>query len=259
MRGGNRMDSMEQRRNTIVDLVNQSGNISFTQLKKHFPQISEMTLRTDLKALDEAKRIVRVHGGAKSVDVVVGTDDMLSRRQVRNIEAKQLITQKALRFIRNDTTIFLDSGSTTTMLASCIPDQSNLIYTNSLTCAMELSKLTQPLVHILGGKMNRYSMSVCGIHTVQAIQRINFDQVFMGVTSYCEPVGFSCGVDEEAVLKKAVMRQAEQKILLMDSSKIGVKSTYSFCSLEDVDIIISDDNLPEEFLEDCRRHDIQVI
>jgi len=106
--GGRKMDAMEQRRNTIVDLVNQNGNISFAQLKKKFPQISEMTLRTDLKTLDEAKRIVRVHGGAKSVDVVVGTDDMLSRRLVRNIEAKQLIAQKALNFIRKVTAIFLD-------------------------------------------------------------------------------------------------------------------------------------------------------
>ncbi len=253
------MDTMEQRRNTIVDLVNQSGNISFAQLKKKIPQISDMTLRTDLKALDEAKRIVRVHGGAKSVDVVIGTDDMLSRRSVRNIEAKQLITQKALQFIRKDTTIFLDSGSTATMLAACMPDQSNLIYTNSLTCAAELGKLANPSVHVLGGRMNRYSMSVCGIHTVQEVQRINFDQAFMGVTSYCEQTGFNCGVDEEAVLKKTVMQQAEQRIILMDSSKIGVKNTYSFCRLSDVDIIISDDNLPEEFREDCKRHGIQII
>lgn len=253
------MDSMEQRRNTIVDLVNQSGSISFAQLKEKIPQISEMTLRTDLKALDEAKRIVRVHGGAKSVDVVIGTDDMLSRRQVRKIEAKQLITQKALQFIRKDTTIFLDSGSTTTMLASCMPDQSNLIYTNSLTCAAELGRLTMPSIHVLGGKMNRYSMSVCGIHTVSEVQRINFDQVFMGVTSYCEQTGFNCGVDEEAVLKSTVLHQAEQKILLMDSSKVGVKSTYSFCTFSDVDIIISDDNLPEEFREDCKKHGVQII
>ncbi|MCI8835192.1 MAG: DeoR/GlpR transcriptional regulator [Ruminococcus sp.] len=253
------MDSMEQRRNTIVDLVNQSGSISFAQLKEKIPQISEMTLRTDLKALDEAKRIVRVHGGAKSVDVVIGTDDMLSRRQVRNTEAKQLITQKALHFIRKDTTIFLDSGSTTTMLAACIPDQSNLIYTNSLTCAAELGRLTRPSVHILGGKINNYSMSVCGIHTIQEVQRINFDQVFMGVTSYCEPTGFHCGVDEEAVLKRTVMQQAGQRILLMDSSKIGVKSTYSFCSLKEVDILITDDRLPEDFREACRKQGVQVI
>lgn len=253
------MDSMEQRRNMIVELVNQSGNISFAQLKNKIPQISEMTLRTDLKALDEAKRIVRVHGGAKSVDVVIGTDDMLSRRQVRNIEAKQQIVNKAQQFLRRDTTIFLDSGSTTTMLASCIPDQSSLIYTNSLTCAVELGRLTKPSVYLLGGKINQYSMSVCGIHTIQEVQRINFDQAFMGVTSYFDQTGFNCGVDEEAVLKKTVMQQAEQVILLMDSSKIGVKSTYTFCNLSDVDIVISNDSLPEEFLEECEKCGVQVI
>ena len=253
------MEQVEQRRNSIVDLVNQNGNISFAQLKEKFPQISEMTLRTDLKALDEAKRIVRVHGGAKSVNVVIGTDDMLSRRLVRNTWAKQLIAKKALSFIRKDTTIFLDSGSTTTMLASLMPDQSNLIYTNSLTCATELSRLTKPAVHIMGGAMNRYSMSTCGIHTVQEAARINFDHAFMGVTSYCTKNGFCCGVDEEAVMKNTVMRQADQVIVLMDSSKVGVKNTYAICGLEDVDVIISDGGLPEEFLQDCRKLDVLVI
>lgn len=253
------MDSMEQRREQIVDLVNQSGSISFAQLKEKIPQISEMTLRTDLKALDEAKRIVRVYGGAKSVDVVIGTDGMLSRRLVRNIEAKQLITQKALKLIRRDTTIYLDSGSTTTMLASNMPDQPNLIYTNSLTCAAELSKLTKPSVHILGGTLNHYSMSICGIHAIQDVAGINFDQVFMGVTSYCEPAGFLCGVDDETALKQAVMQQAEQKIILMDSSKIGVKNTYTICKLCDTDFIISDGQFPEDFLEECQKYGVQIL
>lgn len=253
------MDSMEQRRNIIVDLVNQSGTISFAQLKDQVPQISEMTLRTDLKALDEAKRIVRVHGGAKSVDVVIGTDGMFSQRSVQNIEAKQLITQKALAFIQKDTTIFLDSGSTTTMLASCMPDQSNLIYTNSLTCAVELCRLKQPAVHVLGGSVNRYSMSVCGVHTVQDVSKINFDQAFLGVTGYCSQTGFSCGVDEETVLKRTVIHRAEQRIFLMDSSKVGVKRTYTVCGLEGVDVIISDGNLPPEFQEECRKHNVRII
>lgn len=145
------------------------------------------------------------------------------------------------------------------MLASIMPDQSNLIYTNSLTCAAELGKLTKPSVHILGGTMNRYSMSTCGIHTVSEVQRISFDQVFMGVTSYYDQTGFNCGVDEEAILKSTVMRQAEQTILLMDSSKVGVKSTYAFCGLSDVDVIISDDSLPEEFREDCRKYGVEIL
>ena len=54
---------MEQRRNAIVELVNREGSLSFVQLKEAFPSVSEMTLRTDLKALDQARRVVRVHGG----------------------------------------------------------------------------------------------------------------------------------------------------------------------------------------------------
>ena len=59
------MDSMEMRRDAIVQLINEKGTVSFSQIKQEFPNVSEMTLRTDLKLLDEAKRILRVHGGAK--------------------------------------------------------------------------------------------------------------------------------------------------------------------------------------------------
>ena len=89
------MDAMEMRRNAIAELVNKHGTVSFSQIKEQFPNVSEMTLRTDLKALDAAKEIVRIHGGAKSVQLVIGTDDYLTRRSVRNIQAKQEIAKKA--------------------------------------------------------------------------------------------------------------------------------------------------------------------
>ena len=78
------MDAMEMRRNAIAELVNKHGTVSFSQIKEQFPNVSEMTLRTDLKALDAAKEIVRIHGGAKSVQLVIGTDDYLTRRSVRS-------------------------------------------------------------------------------------------------------------------------------------------------------------------------------
>ena len=81
----------------------------------------------------------------------------------------------------------------------------------------------------------------------------------MGVTSYNGQSGFNCGVDEEAVLKKTVMQQAGQRIILMDSSKVGVKNTYSICRLDEVDIIISDDNLPDEFKEECAKYKVQIL
>lgn len=173
---------MEQRRNQIVELVNRKGSISFAQLKEAFPSVSEMTLRTDLKALDEARRVVRVHGGVKSVEQVVGTDDLLSRRSARNAEAKQIIAEKATALLRPNTTLFLDSGSTATAVARCIPDQT--------------------------------------------------------------------------VLRRC---DCEQKAVLLDSSKIGLKSTFHICELSDIDIVISDGKLPVEFLQACRNAGVTVL
>ena len=77
------MEVMEQRRSEIVAFVNERESVTFAQLKERFPAVSEMTLRTDLKVLDQNRQLVRIHGGAKSIDQVVGNDDVLKKRFVR--------------------------------------------------------------------------------------------------------------------------------------------------------------------------------
>lgn len=253
------MDSMETRRNAIVDLINENGTVSFSQLKDAFPNVSEMTLRTDLKLLDEARRILRIHGGAKSVQVLIGTDDFLGRKSVRNIPQKQKIAEKALTLLRPDTTVYLDSGSTTTMFARQFPDQSNLIYTTGLSCATELANLTRPAVMIPGGKLNRYSQSVFGFSSIKELEGVNFHQAFLGITGYHTAAGFSCGIRDEAILKQTAVRQSDQVIVLMDSSKLGLKCSFNICGLDAIDIVVSDGNLPEDFLEECRRHQVDVL
>lgn len=253
------MDSMEMRRNAIVELINKNGTVSFAQIKSAFPEVSEMTLRTDLKLLDKSRRIVRIHGGAKSVQVVIGTDDYLNKRSIRNIPEKQRIAQRAVSLLRPDTTVFLDSGSTATMLAHIFPDQSNLIYTTGLSCATELAGLARPSVMLPGGMLNRYSQSVYGFSAIKELERVNFHQAFLGITSYSPDTGFTCGINDEAILKQTVIRQSEQKVVLMDASKVGVRNTYKVCGLEDVDIVVSDGKLPEEFLEECRKTGVIVL
>lgn len=253
------MDTMEQRRNAIVDFINEKGNITFAQLAKKFPNVSQMTLRTDLKALDEVKKIVRIHGGAKSVEVVLGTDDYIGRRAVRNEEEKESIAQKVLPFIKPNTTIFLDSGSTTTELAKIWPDQPNFIFTSSMTCVMELSKLKNPSVFVLGGELNKYSMSVCGVRAIESVKTVNFDLAILGVTSYSSDVGFSCGVLIESYLKQAVLKQSAERIILMDSSKVDKKSTFQICQLEDVSMVIADQNIPKEFEWECEKAGVSLL
>ena len=253
------MDAMETRRNAIVNFINENGTVSFAEIKKEFPNVSEMTLRTDLKFLDEEKRILRIHGGAKSVQMFIESDDFLGKRFVRSIEEKKLIAEKALAVLKEGAAVYLDSGSTTTMLAGMFPDESRLIYTTGLTCATELSALEKPSVMIPGGKLNRYSQSVYGFTAIKELERVNFDQAFMGVTGFHTSTGFACGMSDEAILKQTAIRQSGQVIVLMDSSKIGKKCSYTFCDFSDIDIIISDGKLPEAFLDECARYGVEVM
>ncbi|MCD8300220.1 MAG: DeoR/GlpR family DNA-binding transcription regulator [Clostridiales bacterium] len=253
------MDTMEIRRDAIAQLVNDRGTVSFTQLKEEFPNVSEMTLRTDLKYLDEARRILRIHGGAKSVQTVIGPDDLLSRKFVRNISEKQLIAEKARSLLKEDSTFYLDSGSTTTMFARAIPDQSFIIYTTGLSCATVLAELEKPTVMLPGGTLNRFSHSIYGVSTIKELESVYFDQAFMGVTGYNDRTGFACGISDEAVLKQAAMRQAEQVIVLMDSSKLEEKSSFHIADLSEADIIVSDGKLPDAFLRECEKQGVRVI
>lgn len=253
------MDSMDTRREQIVDLVNQHEYVRFSQIKENFPHVSEMTLRTDLKVLDEEKKIVRIHGGAKSVQLVIGTDDFLNRRAIRNLPEKEEIAGKAKGLLEPDTAIFLDSGSTTTALAHIFPNQSNLIYTTGLSCATELASLSEPAVLLPGGKLNRYSISVYGTSVVKELEGVNFHQAFLGVTNYAPETGFTCGNSEETILKRTAIRQSEQVIVLMDSFKYGKKGTYSICGLEEIDVIVSDGKLPGEFQKECKKYNVTIL
>ena len=250
---------MEQRRKSIVEFVHREGAVSFASLKAAFPNVSEMTLRTDLKFLDQVNQIIRVYGGAKSVNYVVGTDDLLSRRSERNKDKKVQIAEKAAAVFQANTTIFLDSGSTVTELARRIPDQDCLVFTTGIDCACELAKRKQPIVHLLGGRLNRTSMCVTGVTPLTELERLHFDVAFLGISCYSQEAGFGCGSEEDCELKRAAIRRSARTVMLMDSAKIGLSSTYTVCGLDEVDTVISDGGVDRLFAEACETSGVQLL
>lgn len=247
---GNSM-TMTERRERIVEFVNGEGTVAFAQLKDEFPDVSEMTLRTDLKALDQQRLIIRVHGGAKSVGFAVGTDDLLARRVGRRSTEKTAIAHKAAELIRPGHTIFIDSGSTTTALASVMEDMELLVFTNSLTVASELARLERAKTYVVGGRLNRYSKSTIGARAIESVRSLTFDRVFLGVTGYRCGEGFSCGSDDEAVFKSTLVERAHKCVVLMDSSKEDRPSTFRVCDLPQVSTVVSDGGLSNEFVAAC--------
>ena len=237
---------MNQRRNAMTDLINKEGTVSFARLKSIFPNVSEMTIRSDLKALDKDNRIVRIHGGARSIGVIVGTDLAYDIRASRNTAEKRLISQKALKLLTPGLSVYLDSGSTAIMMASHFPDDYYMIFTSGINCALELTKLTKARAHLIGGELNRNNRSVNGIRSINEIEHLNFNIAFLGTSGFSFDTGFTCAVEAENELKRAVIRKAEKVIVLMDSQKVGIVNTFTFAPPGDIDVVISDANLNPE-------------
>lgn len=250
---------MEERRKKIVEMVNEEGNVSFSRLKAQLDPISEMTLRRDLEFLDQAGSLIRVHGGVKSVDVVIGTDDLLLKRSVRNMEAKEIIAQKAVELLRVNTAIYLDSGSTTTVMARHIPDNRYMIFTSGISCVQEMLHLTQPQIHLVGGRVNRSSQSACSSKSLTYLNNINFQTAFLGVTGFTLENGFTCGTEDECELKQAVIRNTDVNVALMDSTKVGVGSTFTYATPGEINIVVSDGEMDKKTRQALENAGVTVL
>lgn len=251
--------NMEERREALAALINNEGTISFANIKKHFSDVSEMTLRTDLKTLDQERRIVRIHGGARSVDYVVGVDGLQDSHRDRNVESKTLIAQKAAKLVRPNSTIFVDSGSTTEALCNHMPNSNIQVFASNIPCILALSHKESIQTYLIGGKVSPLTLGIRGSDALIQLQRLSFDQTFLGVSAYQHGAGFSCGSDDEAAIKRYCTNNAGQVIALLDSSKIDYRSTFHVCDLEDIDIVVGDDKLPPDFLAECHEAGIEVL
>ena len=250
---------MNQRRSQIETLVNREGTVSFARLKQAFPDVSEMTLRSDLRALDEERRIVRVYGGARSLGNLVGTDDAFDVRASRNPEEKLLIVKKALKLLRPGMSVYLDSGSTAIHMASQFPDDSYMVFTSGINCALELAKLKNVRSHLIGGEINRNSLSVNGVRSISEIGRLNFNVAFLGTTGFGDRTGFNCAVEAEAELKRAVISRTQQVVVMMDSQKVGQVNPFTFAEPGEIHTVITDGKLSEKALETFRIAGTEVL
>ena len=135
-------------------MVDAKGQITFAQLKSAFPNVSEMTLRTDLKHLNESGRIVRVHGGARSAEIVAGAEDFFSKRVQRNREQKQAIAKKPLPCFKRITGFNPSSGFCCENEEDCLLKQAVIRQSDTIVVLMDSKKY---------GQYNTYSICQCDV------------------------------------------------------------------------------------------------
>lgn len=212
-----------------------------------FPEVSTMTLRRDLIYLEDRGDIIRIRGGARSITHSQNSiEGIYSQRATLNIEAKMKIAKKAVTYIEPGRSVFIDSGTTMMCLAKMLPNKELSILTSSPNICLEVSKNTRPSVTLIGGQLNRNNLCTSGIYAQEFIKNINIDIAFIASSSFSLHSGFTCGNFNECELKKEVIKKARHKILLMDTSKLHKSLPYTFANLDEIDILISEKELPEE-------------
>ncbi len=251
---------MNERQHRIDDFIQENSEVSLASLRELVPDVSEMTIRRDLEALELAGHIVRVHGGARSVKAInMLVEDVFSKRSVKNVDKKREICRKAVQYIEDNSSIYIDAGSTTIMLVENMPDKHLLISTCGLNIAAELLKLENCKVNLLGGEVNRNSISSSGPNARAAIENLNIDVAFIASTAFSLKQGFSCGNVHDCELKHEVLRRAALRIVLMDSSKLGRTMPYTFARPNDIDILITDADAPDELRSFFKENGVVVL
>ncbi|MBR2152401.1 MAG: DeoR/GlpR transcriptional regulator [Clostridia bacterium] len=247
------------RREKIIDYLRKNNVVMLKDLEKMFPNVSAMTLRRDLVFFENLGEAVRIRGGARYVKNNTDQEDVYALRAVKNQEAKDKIAKIASRYIETGRSIFMDSGSTGMLLARYVPDLNLNILTSAPNVALEVSKRYKPTVTLIGGLINRTTLSVSGDQSLSFINSVNVDFAFMVATAFSVENGFTCGNYSEGELKRQIINKAKKTIVLIDSSKFGKSMPFTFADLENIDIIVTDIKPDDDVMNLCSQFGVEVV
>lgn len=245
------------RQERILALVEQNHLVTIKQLQELFPDVSLMTIHRDLQALESRGMVVKVRGGARSVRHT--GDPGFDERVQENNTAKSVIAQKALSLIQPHTSVFLDASTTNLILARSLPDISVNIFTTGPSIALELCRLHNPTITVCCGAINRKNLALSGQNTLEMLEKINIDLAFIGVSGCSVEAGFTCGTESDMLVKHKVIQKARTSVVMCDRAKLSRLMPYTFARMEDVDCLISDAPLPDDFVREAARTGTRLL
>lgn len=250
------------RRRAIVELVQESGSKTVAELCDLF-NVSEMTIRRDLRDLDREGVLRRVHGGAVS-NLGRSFEPPYTIRSTHYAEIKQAIGCKAAELIVDGDSLALDVGTTTLEIARALQGKQNLtIITASLPIANQvvsnLSLTSEVRLILTGGIVRSGELSMIGHIAAQSYADFHVDKAFIGVGGISVEDGLTEYNLEDAMVKKPLIQNARQRIVVADSSKIGRTTFTSIAPLSIVDVLITDSQISEQSLRSFEELGIEVL
>lgn len=244
--------SHTKRRSRVAELckvLKERSSATYTELAEHFG-VSEMTVRRDIGVLAVTGQVLIVPRGVQAAKGFVAELPYLERIQ-RMDKEKVLIGRAAAELVAEGSSVVLDSGTTTLQVAHHLRNKRCTVITMSLSALQELADSPTVRVEMLGGLYRNSSQDLVGPQVYEGLAAVRADRVIFGAAAVA--LGGDVMVnDTEAA--QGLVRAGRQRILVVDSSKIGAEALYRFCELGQCDLMITDEGAKEADLEQLRKH-----
>jgi DeoR family transcriptional regulator of aga operon len=251
------MQSVPERHEVILKRLRHQGHVSVSELSKHL-DVSEVTIRKDLNALEQRHLLYRTHGGATMSNPYV-LDRSVEEKTGEHASEKDRIGKAAAALVESQDSIILASGTTLMYVARHLRDVPGLtVVTSAMNVAAVLSGL--PLVEILmlGGIVRKSSTSVVGPHAEQMLEDHACSKLFLGVDGFDLDYGLTTTNALEATLNQAMMRAAQRTVVVVDSSKFGRRGFRRICNADAVDTVITDTGVSDETVHTLEQRGVVV-
>jgi DeoR/GlpR family transcriptional regulator of sugar metabolism len=246
----------DERRALILDRLRTQGRVLAADLTAELA-VSSDTIRRDLRELDDAGRLRRVHGGALPRH---GDAAPFASRARRAPEAKASIARRAAGCVHDGQVVVLDGGTTTLELARALPDDLRAsVITTSPPIALALADHPGLDVTIVGGTLRPKALVTVGAAAIEALRIIRADVVFLGVCGLHPEIGVTTEDLEERHVKAAMIEGAAEVVALADHDKLGTAMPIVVAPLSAVTHLVTDADVDDEALAPYRALGIEVL
>ncbi|MEN6338740.1 MAG: DeoR/GlpR family DNA-binding transcription regulator [Clostridiaceae bacterium] len=238
--------------------ITKNGVSSLEELCRHY-DVSMSTIRRDIAELVRRKNFSKVYGG---VSIGYQTPDGIPNAEKRSRDdfSQQVIGRLAASLVQDGMSVFLDSGSTTLQILPFIAGKQNItVISHSLTALYEAAKY--PMLHViaLGGIYNWATSSFLGGNTLDELSKMSIDLVFLAATGVSLERGLTNTSYSEVEVKKSVIKWNRNLVLMADHSQFGHDALLSFCDLQDLSVIVTDQPLKAEYMRAPALRHLRVI
>ncbi|WP_114836268.1 DeoR/GlpR family DNA-binding transcription regulator (plasmid) [Agrobacterium tumefaciens] len=249
------------RQEQIFELLNQTREMSVEDLAERL-EVSRETIRRDLTKMDAEGKLRKVHGGARAAGTPNETaenEGPFATRMAENYEAKKKIAIAASRLIRSDDSVFIDTGTTTIVMADELARIQNLVViTNSYRIAVSVSNNTTHKVFLIGGAYGADAGESLGPLALEQIMKFRARYAIITVAA----VDSNSLMDfdlQEAEIARTMIERADKLIVLADHSKFDRRAVFEVAPLAAVDYLVTDREPTPQVAASLHAANIEVI